>query len=74
MYIANKEKNRIDCEMFSFKVADTNFYGKYGTLYNYLNHWLKSGAEKILKKLNNFWKIYQKGLSLKRPMLPLKGV
>ena len=51
MYIANKEKNRIDCKMFSFKVADTNFYGKYGTLYNYLNHLLKSGAEKNFKKV-----------------------
>ena len=41
-----KNKNSINYEILSSKVVDINFYGKYGTLCEYLNHLLGSGVEK----------------------------
>ena len=46
-YIANKEKDNIDYETLSSKVDDINFYDRYNTLYNYLNHFSKFSAEEI---------------------------
>ena len=57
-YIANKGKTNIYYEMLWSKIADINFYDKYDTLYEYLNHLLGSSVEK-----NYFWKIFQKGLA-----------
>ena len=49
MYIADKEKNSVDYKMLSFKVADINFYYRHGTLYDYLDHSLRSDAVEIFK-------------------------
>ena len=68
-YIANKGKTSIYYEMLWSKVADINFYDKYDTLYEYFNHLLGSGVEKKL-----FLEDLSKGFSLKRPVLPLKGI
>ena len=46
-YIANKEKNNSDCKILSSKFDDINFYDRYNTLYNYLNHFFKHSAEEI---------------------------
>ena len=71
MYIANKEKNDVDYEILSSKVDDINFYDRYDTLYNYLNYFFTFSAEEIsIRNINYFWKIYQKGLSLKVSILP----
>ena len=64
-YIVNKEKNDVNYEILSSKVDDISFCDRYGALYEYLNHLLEfSIKKKILKEINHFWKIYQKGLSL----------
>ena len=70
-YIANKEKDNIDYEILSSKVDDINFYDRYGTLYNYLNCSFKTRTKQIsMKRINYFWKIYRKGLSLKVSIIP----
>ena len=65
-YIANKEKSSIDYELLSSKVADINFYYRYGTLYNYLDDLLKSDVERISKKNQLFLEDLSKGLMLKK--------
>ena len=54
--------------MLSSKVADINFYGKYGTLYEYLYHLLEFGVEQ-----KSFLEDLSKGFKFKRHILPLKG-
>ena len=46
-YIVNEEKNNIDYEILSSKVDNTNFYDRYGTLYNYLNYIFQFSAEEV---------------------------
>ena len=65
--IADEEKNSIDYEMLSSKVADINFYGKYGTLYEYLYHLLEFGVEQ-----KSFLQDLSIGFKFKRHILPLK--
>ena len=70
-YLANKETNDVDYEILLSKVDDINFYDRYGTLYNYLNCSFKTRTKQIsMKKINYFWKIYRKGLSLKVSIIP----
>ena len=70
-YLANKETNDVDYEILSSKVDDINFYDRYGTLYNYLNCSFKTRTKQIsMKRINYFWKIYRKGLSLKVSIIP----
>ena len=64
-YIANKEKDNIDYEILSSKVDDINFYDRYNTLYNYLNHFFKHSAEEISIKNKSFLEDLQKGFKLK---------
>ena len=66
--IADEVKNSIDYEMLSSEVADINFYGKYGTLYEYLYHLLEFGVEQ-----KSFLENLSKGFKFKRRILPLKG-
>ena len=47
-YIANKEKDNIDNEILSSKVDYINFYGRYNTLYNYLNYFFNFSVEEII--------------------------
>ena len=65
--IADEEKNSIDYEMLSSKVANINFYGKYGTLYEYLYHLLEFGVEQ-----KSFLQDLSIGFKFKRHILPLK--
>ena len=65
--IADEEKNSIDYEILSSKVADINFYGKYGTLYEYLYHLLEFGVEQ-----KSFLQDLSIGFKFKRHILPLK--
>ena len=46
-YIANKEKENIDCKLLSYKVDDLDFYDRYNTLYNYFNYLSKVSVEEI---------------------------
>ena len=64
-YIANKEKDNIDYEILSSKVDDINFYDRYNTLYNYLNHFSKLSAEDISIKSKSFLEDLLKGFKLK---------
>ena len=61
-YIANEEKNNIDCEILSSKVDDINFYDRYGALYNYFS---KFNAEEISIKNKSFLEDLSKGFKLK---------
>ena len=53
-YIANEEKNKIDCKILSIKVEGINFFYRYGTVYTYLNYFFKSSAEEISIKNASF--------------------
>ena len=67
-YIANKEKDNIDCEILLSKVDYINFYDRYNTLYNYFS--MFSVAETSIKN-KSFLKDLSKGFKLKRLGLSL---
>ena len=54
-----KKKNSITYEILLSKVVDINFYGKYGTLCEYLNHLLGSGLEKKKLFLEDLSKVFK---------------
>ena len=64
-YIANKEKYSIDYEILLSKADNINFYDRYNTLYNYLNHFSKLSAEDISIKSKSFLEDLLKGFKLK---------
>ena len=68
-HTADKEKNTINYEILSSKVVDINFYGKYGTLCEYLNHLLGSGVEKNKLFLEDLSKVFK----LKKAYATSKG-
>ena len=65
-YIADKVKHSIDYELLSSKVADINFYYRYGTLFNYLDDLLKSDVERISIKNQLFLEDLSKGFMFKK--------
>ena len=65
-YIADEEKDNIDYEILSFKVADINFYDIYNNiLYNYLNYFSELSTGKISIKDESFLKDLSKGFKFK---------
>ena len=53
LLIINKKKS-IAYEMVLSKVKGIDFFDRYDTLYNYLDHLLEPGAEEISKKDQSF--------------------
>ena len=65
-YIADEEKDNIEHEILSFKVADINFYDIYNNiLYNYLNYFSELSTGKISIKDESFLKDLSKGFKFK---------
>ena len=63
LWILLMKKKNINYKMLSSKVPVINFYGKYGTLYEYLNHLLGSAVE---EKNKLFLEVLSKGFKLKK--------
>ena len=49
-HTAEKEKNNIDYKMLLCKVKGINFFARYDTLYNYLDHLLSLVQKKFRKR------------------------
>ena len=75
-HTADKEKSSIDYKMLSSKVKGIIFFDFLTVmiLCTIIQIICSSLVQnKLQKKINHFWKVHQKYVSLKRPLLPLKG-